>query len=68
MMPWTQFEIGFKTREARELWEDAQNNHVAFGGVLDIADACESPQFAHRNFFKKCERVNSKATLSISSI
>ena len=41
-----------KTREAKELWEDAQNNHVAFGGVLNIADACESPQFAHRNFFK----------------
>ena len=57
-----------KTREARELWEDAQNNHVAFGGVLDIADACKSPQFAHRNFFKSVSGSTVKQPCSISSI
>ena len=38
-------------RDASEVWWSAQERHVAFGGVLSIAEVCANPQFAHRNFF-----------------
>ena len=38
-------------QDAREVWWEAQERHVAFGGVLDIAEVCANPQFAHREFF-----------------
>ena len=38
-------------QDAREVWWEAQERHVAFGGVLDIAEVCANPQFAHRGFF-----------------
>ncbi len=37
-------------RDARQVWWEAQERHVAFGGVLDIAEVCANPQFAHREF------------------
>lgn len=37
--------------DARELWWEAQSRHVAFGGVLDVAEVCANPQFAHRGLF-----------------
>ena len=36
---------------AREVWWEAQERHVAFGGVLDIAEVGANPQFGHRGFF-----------------
>ncbi len=36
--------------DARAVWWDAQQRHVAFGGVLNIAEVCANPQFAHRGF------------------
>ena len=38
-------------QDAHEVWWEAQERHVAFGGVLDIAEVCANPQFAHRGFF-----------------
>ncbi len=38
-------------QDAREVWWEAQKRHVAFGGVLNIAEVCANPQFAHREFF-----------------
>ena len=38
-------------QDAREVWWEAQERHVAFGGVLGIAEVCANPQFAHREFF-----------------
>ncbi len=38
-------------QDAREVWWEAQERHVAFGGVLDIAEVYANPQFAHRGFF-----------------
>ena len=38
-------------RDAREVWWEAQERHVAFGGVLDIAEVSANPQFAYRGFF-----------------
>ena len=40
-----------RPQDAREVWWEAQQRHVAFGGVLDIAEVCANPQFAHRGFF-----------------
>lgn len=40
-----------RPQDAREVWWEAQERHVAFGGVLDIAEVCANPQFAHREFF-----------------
>ena len=37
-------------QDARQVWWEAQERHVAFGGVLDIAEICANPQFAHREF------------------
>ena len=37
--------------DAKELWWEAQSRHIAFGGVLDIAEVCENPQFAYRGFW-----------------
>ncbi len=37
--------------DARQLWWEAQSRHIAFGGVLDIAEVCQNPQFEHRGFF-----------------
>ena len=42
-------------RDAREVWWEAQERHVAFGGVLNIAEVCANPQFAHRGFFADIE-------------
>ena len=42
-------------RDAREVWWEAQERHVAFGGVLNIAEVCANPQFAHRGFFADVE-------------
>lgn len=39
------------TYDAMELWSEAQNRHVAFGGVHDIAAVADVPQFEHRSFF-----------------
>ena len=39
-----------RPQDAREVWWEAQERHVAFGGVLDIAEVCANPQFAHRGF------------------
>ena len=38
-------------QDAREVWWEAQERHVAFGGVLDIAEVSANPQFGHRGFF-----------------
>ena len=38
-------------RDAREVWWEAQERHVAFGGVLDIAEVSANPQFVYREFF-----------------
>ncbi|WP_423919375.1 CoA transferase [Candidatus Poriferisodalis sp.] len=38
-------------QDSRELWWEAQERHVAFGGVLDIAEVSANPQFAYREFF-----------------
>ena len=40
-----------RPQDAREVWWEAQERHVAFGGVLGIAEVCANPQFAHREFF-----------------
>ena len=37
--------------DAMELWWTAQDRHVAFGGVHDIAATAEIPQFEHREFW-----------------
>ncbi|WP_419943872.1 CoA transferase [Candidatus Poriferisodalis sp.] len=39
-----------RPQDAREVWWEAQERHIAFGGVLDIAEVCANPQFAHRGF------------------
>ncbi|MDE0498284.1 MAG: CoA transferase [Acidimicrobiaceae bacterium] len=39
-----------RPQDAREVWWEAQERHVAFGGVLDIAEVRANPQFAHRGF------------------
>ena len=54
-----------QSRDPRELWWDAQERHVAFGGVLDIAEVCANPQFAHRGFF--ADVAPADATLSDGS-
>ncbi|WP_419842892.1 CoA transferase [Candidatus Poriferisodalis sp.] len=36
--------------DPRRVWWEAQERHVAFGGVLNIAEVCANPQFAHRGF------------------
>ncbi|WP_420438325.1 CoA transferase [Candidatus Poriferisodalis sp.] len=38
-------------QDASEVWWEAQERHVAFGGVLDIAEVGANPQFGHREFF-----------------
>jgi crotonobetainyl-CoA:carnitine CoA-transferase CaiB-like acyl-CoA transferase len=40
-----------REHDAMDLWEEAQQRHVAVGAVHDIEQACASPQFEHRNFF-----------------
>ncbi len=40
-----------RPQDARQVWWEAQERHVAFGGVLDIAEVCANAQFAHREFF-----------------
>ncbi|MBA4812463.1 MAG: CoA transferase [Acidimicrobiales bacterium] len=40
-----------QTHDAMDLWEKAQERHVAIGAVHEISEACSSPQFEHRNFF-----------------
>ncbi|MDG2113667.1 MAG: CoA transferase, partial [Actinomycetota bacterium] len=37
--------------DATELWWTAQERHVAFGGVHEIAATAEIPQFEHRDFW-----------------
>jgi crotonobetainyl-CoA:carnitine CoA-transferase CaiB-like acyl-CoA transferase len=37
--------------DAMELWWEAQERHVALGGVHDIPSVAAIPQFAHREFF-----------------
>jgi crotonobetainyl-CoA:carnitine CoA-transferase CaiB-like acyl-CoA transferase len=39
-----------KQYDASALWWQAQQRHVAFGGVQDIPAVADIPQFAHRNF------------------
>lgn len=48
-------------QDAREVWWEAQERHVAFGGVLDIAEVCANPQFAHREFFADVSAPGSTA-------
>ena len=38
-------------QDAREVWWEAQERHIAFGGVLNVAEVYANPQFAHRGFF-----------------
>ncbi len=40
-----------KQYDSADLWWEAQQRHVAFGGVLDIANVAKIPQFEHRQFF-----------------
>ena len=40
-----------REHDAMDLWEDAQQRHVAVGAVHNIEQACASPQFEHRKFF-----------------
>ena len=41
--------------DAMELWERAQERHVAVGAVHDIQQACASPQFEHREFLTRVQ-------------
>lgn len=44
-----------RNHDAMELWWTAQEHHVAFGGVHDIAATAEIPQFTHRGFWADVE-------------
>jgi len=41
--------------DAMELWERAQERHVAVGAVHDIQQVCASPQFEHREFLTRVQ-------------
>lgn len=40
-----------RDHDAMQLWWDAQEHHVAFGGVHDVPAVARIPQFAHRQFW-----------------
>ncbi|HIG39958.1 MAG TPA: hypothetical protein EYQ14_05380 [Gammaproteobacteria bacterium] len=40
-----------KQYDAKDLWWEAQQRHVAFGGVMDIPAVARIPQLEHRQFF-----------------
>ena len=39
------------TKDAGELFSEAQKRHIAFGEVQDVAQVADNPQFAHRAFY-----------------
>ena len=44
------------TKDANEIWQQAQARHLAFGGVQSMPQVAENPQFAHRGFFATVDR------------
>ncbi len=50
------------TKDAGELFEEAQRRHVAFGEVQGVAQVAANPQHAHRGFFVPVDWEGPKVT------
>lgn len=44
-----------KQYDSADLWWQAQQRHVAFGGVMDVPAVAGIPQFEHRQFFAETD-------------